>query len=157
MCQKRESIMNRIKLGTLALAALTVTSFVPSQVCASETHHLALQISDNDPQKMNTVLNVAANASAYYSGIGEAVEIRVVAFNAGLHMLRADTSPVADRLKGFSESMPNVTFEACDNTIAAMAKKEGIEIPLVENAVHVPAGVVELISLDEAGWTILRP
>ena len=53
--------------------------------------------------------------------------------------------------------MPNVTFAACQNTIDSMAKKEGKEIPVVAMADHVPAGVVELIKLNEEGWTIIRP
>jgi len=120
-------------------------------------HRLALQISDDDPQKMNTVLNVAANVSRHYSSIGEEVEIRIVAFNAGLHMLRQDTSPVLKRLESFGQSMPNVSFAACENTIEGMSKKEGKDIPIVEIAEHVPAGVVDLMTLDEAGWTIIRP
>ena len=126
-------------------------------VAAEGPHKLALQISDNDAQKMNTVLNVAANVSRLYSEKGEEVDIKIVAFNAGLHMLRSDTSPVADRMKTFAESMPNVTFEACNNTRQAMAKKEGKEIPLLDNAVVVPAGVISLMELDEQGYTIVRP
>jgi intracellular sulfur oxidation DsrE/DsrF family protein len=136
----------------LFLGLLTATTAI-----AEETHKLALQISDNDPQKMNAVLNVAVNVTQYYQEIGEDVEIRVIAFNAGLHMLRSDTTPVAERLVSFEQSMPNVTFAACGNTIDSMAKREGIEIPIVGSAERVPAGVVELMSLDEAGWTILRP
>lgn len=53
--------------------------------------------------------------------------------------------------------MPNVTFAACENTIAGMTKKEGKEPPIVEIAEHVPAGVVDLMTLSEAGWTVIRP
>jgi intracellular sulfur oxidation DsrE/DsrF family protein len=116
-----------------------------------------LQISDNDPQKMATVLNVAVNVTQYYESIGETVEVRIVAFNAGLHMLREDTSPVLDRLTSFGASMPNVTFAACGNTIAAMTKKEGKATLIVSVAERVPAGVVDLMTLDENGWTIVRP
>ena len=77
---------------------------------AMEKHRLALQISDNDPAKMNAVLNVASNVSKYYSDKGDEVEIQIVAFNAGLTMLRADKSPVLDRLKAFKQGMPNVSF-----------------------------------------------
>jgi len=124
---------------------------------AGETHRLALQISDDDPAKMTAVLNVAANTSVYYSGIGDEIEIRIVAFNAGLHMLRTDTSAVKDRVTGFAQSMPNVSFVACGNTIASMQKNEGKDIPLLDGVETVPAGVVELMTLDEQGWTILRP
>jgi intracellular sulfur oxidation DsrE/DsrF family protein len=120
-------------------------------------HKLALQISDNDPQKMNTVLNVAANVTRHYESLGETVDIRIVAFNAGLHMLREDTSPVLERVNSFGASMPNVSFAACGNTIAGMTKKEGKAPPIVEVAEKVPAGVVDLMTLNEAGWTLIRP
>src|SRR6476661_3206820 len=138
-----------------AFAAFLIALAAPA--LAGEHHKLALQISDNDPAKMNAVLNVAANVSKYYSDRGEEIEIDVVAFNAGLHMLRDDTSPVKPRLKSFKEGMPNVSFMACENTLEAMTRSEGKEPPLVENAERVKAGVVTLIELGEKGWTIVRP
>jgi intracellular sulfur oxidation DsrE/DsrF family protein len=100
---------------------------------------------------------VAANVTRHYESQGEPVDIRSVAFNAGLHMLREDTSPVLQRLESFGASMPNVTFAACGNTIAGMTKKEGKAPPIVTVAEHVPAGVLDLMSLNEAGWTVIRP
>ena len=79
-------------------AALLLIPLACLPAGAAEKHKLALQISDNDPAKMNAVLNVAANVSKYYSDKGEEVDIQIVAFNAGLHMLREDTSPVKPRL-----------------------------------------------------------
>jgi len=140
-----------------ALACLAALLLFALPALADGPHRLALQISDNDPDKMNAVLNVAANVSKHYSDKGEEVEIQIVAFNAGLHMLRADTSPVQPRLASFKSGMPNVSFKACQNTIDAMAKRENKSIPMVENADHVPAGVVTLIELNEQGWTIVRP
>ena len=146
------SIMLRALFAALLLLPLAFAS-----THAAEKHRLALQISDNDPAKMNAVLNVAANVSKYYSDKGEEVEIEIVAFNAGLHMLRADTSPVKPRLKSFKQGMPNVSFKACENTLEAMTRSEAKEPPLVENAERVKAGVVTLIELGEKGWTIVRP
>ncbi len=140
------------------LAILAVCFLIASPVLAGDkVHHLALQISDDSAQKMNTVLNVAANISRYYSGKGEEVEIEIIAFNKGLHMLRTDTSPVKKRIGNFSQSMTNVSFKACGNTMKGMAKKEGKKPELFAFADVVPAGVVRLIERDEAGWTIVRP
>ncbi len=124
---------------------------------ADGPHRLALQITDNDADKMNAVLNVAANVSRSYSDKGEDVEIQIVAFNAGLHMLREDTSPVKPRIASFAKSIPNVSFKACQNTIDGMGKREGKDIPIVAEADRVPSGAVRLIELSEGGWTILRP
>jgi hypothetical protein len=142
-------------LRTIFAALLVAIACQPTS--AAERHKLALQISDNDPAKMNAVLNVAANVSKYYSDKGEEVDIQIVAFNAGLHMLREDTSPVKPRLKSFKQGMPNVSFMACENTLEAMTRNEGKEPPLVDNAERVKAGVVTLIELGEKGWTIVRP
>ena len=144
------------KAKSLALFVALFALFVGAAQ-AGEPHKLALQISDNTPDKMNAVLNVASNVSKYYSDKGQDVEIQIVAFNAGLHMLRDDTSPVKPRLKSFKEGMPNVSFIACDNTLHSMTRNEGKEPPLVENVEHVEAGVVRLIELSEKGWTIVRP
>ncbi len=144
-------------LRTLFIALVSLLSLALTPASAVEKHRLALQISDDDAAKMNAVLNVAANVSKYYSDKGEEIEIQVVAFNAGLNMLRQDKSPVLTRLQSFKQGMPNVAFKACENTLEAMTRKEGKEPPLVENAERVKAGVVTLIELGEQGWTIVRP
>jgi hypothetical protein len=144
-------------LRTLFIALVSLLAFALTPASAIEKHRLALQISDDDAAKMNAVLNVAANVSKYYSDKGEEIEIQVVAFNAGLNMLRQDKSPVLTRLKSFKQGMPNVAFKACENTLEAMTRNEGKEPPLVENAERVKAGVVTLIELGEQGWTIVRP
>ena len=140
-------------------AVLTALVLMPLAFAAqaSETHKLALQISDSDPAKMNAVLNVAANVSKYYSEKGDEVDIQIIAFNAGLNMLREDKSPVLTRLKSFKQGMPNVAFIACENTLDTMTRNEGKEPPLVDNAKRVTAGVVTLMELDKQGWTIVRP
>jgi intracellular sulfur oxidation DsrE/DsrF family protein len=141
------------------LAAMFALVTMPA-FAGDKVHRVALQISDDAPEKMNAVLNVAANTARYYGGIGEEVEIRIVAFNAGLNMLRTDRSPVLARLKSISESLPNVGFEACANTRENMARNEGKkpeDIPIYANARIVPSGVVSLIELSEKGWTIVRP
>ena len=138
-------------------AAAAVGLVVPPLLAAEKAHKLALQISDNDPDKMTAVLNVASNVSRLYAEKGEDIEIQVVAFNAGLHMLREDTSPVKERLQTFAHSMPNVSFKACNNTLEAMTKRENRKIEIVPGATLVPAGVTTLIELSEKGWTIVRP
>jgi len=141
----------------ILVALALMLPLAASATAAEKPYRLALQISDNDPAKMNAVLNVAANVSKYYSDKGEEVEIEIVAFNAGLHMLRADTSKVKPRLQSFKKGMPNVSFMACQNTLDNMTRKEGKTPPLVENAKMVPAGVVRLMELQDQGWPVVRP
>lgn len=151
---REENVKLIVKSFLTLFAALAI--MVPA-FAGDGVHKLVLQISDNNPQKMNTVLNVAANVSRHYTDMGEEVDIKIVAFNAGLHMLRPDTSPVKDRMMSFGQSMPNVEFQACNNTRQAMQKKSGKDVPLFEFAEVVPAGVVSIMELDEAGYSIVRP
>lgn len=123
----------------------------------SVRHRLAIHVDQNDPAVMNLALNNVANVVQHYSAAGEEVEIEIVAYGPGLHMLREDTSPVKARVKSIGESMPNVAFSACGNTSDAMKKAEGKEIPLLKQARIVPAGVVRLMELQEKGWSYLRP
>ena len=59
-----------------------------------------------------------------------------------LNMLRADTSPVQDRLKRLKElAFPGkIQFSACNNTKQGMEKAEGHAIPVLADATIVPSG-----------------
>ena len=149
-------MMNRRMMLTATAGFLACVS-TGAFAAEMKTHKLALQISDNVPEKMNAVLNVAANVSRFYSDKGEEVEIEIVAFNAGMHMLRDDTSPVKDRIANSIKALPNVSFKACKNTMDSMAKNEGKPVPLLPKIDVVEAGVTRLIELSESGWTIVRP
>ena len=151
--------MNRLRrtmIAGLALAALTATSAFAGQA-GDGTKRLAIQISDNDPATFNKALNVATNFARGMSETGDFYEIEIVTFNAGLHMLRTDTSPVMDRIASISESIPEIKFSACGNTIAGMTKKEGAAPPITEHAGVVTAGVVRLMELDDQGYYVIRP
>jgi uncharacterized protein len=122
-----------------------------------EPHHLVLQVDTNDAATMNLALNNAMNVTEYYKEAGEKVEIEVIAFGPGLHMLRDDTSPVKARIETMALSTPEVSFKACGNTQANMSKAENKDIKLVPQAQVVPSGVVRVMQREEEGWTYVRP
>lgn len=106
---------------------------------------------------MNLALNNITNAATLFSGTGDQFEFELVAYGPGLHMLRADTSPVKDRLVSIKKSIPDVTFSACNVTKTGMEKTEGHVITLVPQASLVPAGVVRLAELQEGRWSYIKP
>jgi intracellular sulfur oxidation DsrE/DsrF family protein len=139
------------------LGALALASPAAAQAPEDGVHRLVLYISENDPAKMKGALDIAANVSRHYSGVGELVDIEIVAFAGGLHMLRADTSPVKQRLTNFLQSMVNVTFQACGNTLDTMERNEGKRPPLLQGVEMVQTGVAHLLQRSEEGWTLVRP
>jgi intracellular sulfur oxidation DsrE/DsrF family protein len=114
-------------------------------------------VNSDEPEVMTLALNNAANVERYYTGLGEKVEIEIVAFGPGLHMLREDTSPVKDRIKAMAEKTSSITFKACGNTQENMAKQENKPIHLISQASVVKSGVVRVMELQEQGWSYVRP
>ena len=168
--------MNRSIVGVVSIAfALVLSTQVSSSAKISapakngaptksgvaanqkQPHRLVIQVDVNDPAVMNLALNNVSNVAQHYSEIGQKVEIEVVAYGPGLHMLRDDTSPVKARIESMSLAMPQLAFSACGNTRENMTRAEAKEIPLIPQAKVVKAGVVRLMELQERGWSYLRP
>lgn len=140
-----------------ALAGFFVVVVAQPVVAGEKTHYLAIHVDENDKGTMNIALNNAANVMKYYAAKGEKVEIEIVAYGPGLHMYRADTSPVRDRIAAMSLEYESLQFSACGNTLNGMAKKEGKMPELIGEATVVPSGVVRLMELQEEGWSYVRP
>jgi intracellular sulfur oxidation DsrE/DsrF family protein len=145
------------RLATIALMSIAFASV--SAAADRKTHHIAIQIDQNDPQVMNMVLNNATNVVEYYRARKQEVDLDIVAYGPGLHMLRADTSPVQDRLKRLKDmAFPGkLQFSACNNTKQGMEKTEGHAISILPDATLVSSGVVHLVELQEQGWSYIRP
>jgi intracellular sulfur oxidation DsrE/DsrF family protein len=145
----------------LVTIALTFVAFASAATAAGEKklHRVAIQVDQNDPQVMNLALNNATNVIEYYRGKGEDVDVDIVTYGPGLHMLRADTSPVQERIRRLKEfSFPSkIEFSACNNTKQGMEKAEGKAISILPDATIVPSGVVRLMELQEQGWSYIRP
>jgi intracellular sulfur oxidation DsrE/DsrF family protein len=149
------------RVAILTFMSVTFASAGPSASPAadSKTHRVAIQVDQNDPQVMNLALNNANAVIEYYRAKNEDLELDIVAYGPGLHMLRADTSPVQDRIKRLKEMVfpGKIQFSACNNTKQGMEKAEGHAISILPDASIVPSGVVHLMELQEQGWSYVRP
>ncbi len=144
----------------LAIIAFLSIGFGSAGFAADgKPHRVTIQIDQNDPQIMNLVLNNATNVIEYYRAKNEDVDLDVVAYGPGLHMLRADTSPVKDRIKRLRDMVfpGKIQFSACNHTKQGMEKTEGHAISMLPEATIVPSGVVHLMELQEQGWSYVKP
>jgi hypothetical protein len=144
----------------LAIAALLSLPLASGSLAAdAKSHRVSIQVDQNDPQVMNLALNNASNIIEHYRSKNEDVDVDIVTYGPGLHMLRDDTSPVKDRLKRIKElAFPGkIQFSACNNTKQNMEKAEGKAVPIISDATIVPSGVVRLMELQEQGWSYVRP
>lgn len=161
--------MHRIRAAAIggATLALIVGATLPclaqskSQSSMTEwpktkIHRVVVQVTQNDPAVMNMALNNVENLVNYFHAKGEKIEVEVVAYGAGLNMMRSDTSPVKDRLLALSGNK-NITFSGCGNTLAKQSAVENKPISLVPEAHIVSAGIARVVELEEDGWTYIRP
>jgi len=142
---------------TLLLTRSEAADSKPQTKPASvRVHQLVLPINSDDPTTMRALISTSLNLPKYYQERNEAFTIEVVAYNAGVHMLRADTSPVKDMLRVLRTVNPNIRFVVCEATKLGMEHHEGHPITLIDNVDLVPSGPGRIIELQEAGWSYIR-
>lgn len=115
-------------------------------------HRLTLQISDAADAKQTAVLNVAFNVLKVFGP--DKVAIEIVAFGAGIDLLH-DGNANGARIRSLVAQ--GVRFDACMNTVETIERDTGKPYPLHPDARRVVAGVVQIITLAEHGYTTVRP
>jgi len=115
-------------------------------------HKLVIQVNSDDPAIQKLALNNAVNVQKHYGMDNVAIEI--VAYGPGLSLMTAG-SQEAQRVTSLAAQ--DITLSACGNTIEGIKRKTGKEPVLLEGVRVVPAGVVRIMELQEAGWSYLKP
>jgi hypothetical protein len=131
-----------------AVAVILALSVVPA-VQAAGKQSVVIQMSDNDPAKWNLALNNAKNVQQELGK--DKVDIEIVAYGPGINMLKFD-SEVANRVTDAAKD--GVAIRACGNTMKAMKLSEK---DLNSSAKVVPAGVIEIMTKQQAGWAYIKP
>lgn len=142
--------------GLRGLVLGAVLALAPMAALA-EGPKVAIHVDEANVSTMNMALNNAVNILKHYAGKGETATIEIVTYGPGLHMLRADTSPVKDRIAQLALEYDSLSFSACLNTVQAMEQQSQSDVPLIEEATVVPSGAVRLMELQYDGYAYLRP
>jgi uncharacterized protein len=111
-----------------------------------------LQLSDNDAGKQGLVISVAYNLLKLYDP--DKVAIEVVAFGPGIDLLRPDNT---NRKLVESLVAQGVKFDVCLNTVDTIERETGKRPEIIPVAIPVQAGVGQILSLTENGYTLVRP
>jgi intracellular sulfur oxidation DsrE/DsrF family protein len=134
----------------LVLAA--VLAAAPLVAVAQEANRptrVVVQVSEVDPARWNLVLNNVRNLQDELGA--DKVTVEIVAYGPGIGMLKLDAatnSRVTDAIKA------GVAVQACENTMRNQKLERADMHP---NVTYVPAGVVQIIRRQQAGWAYLRP
>lgn len=144
----------RAVLVAVALAGMAFAPAAPAaaQSPASQTQarqKVIFHVGDADPAKWTVAFNNVFNVR---KDLGAAnVDIEVVAINAGIRMLKFDSSEssrIAEAIAG------GVKVVACENSMRGQKVTREDMLPGIGYA---PAGVVELMQRQREGYAYIRP
>ena len=146
----------RIGAGLVALTLLSSPALAQTAAPIIDKpfaeHHLALQLSDNDPKKEALTISVAYNLLKHYGP--DRIAIEVVTFGPGIDLLRAGNT---HRSEVDSLVSQGVQFDICMNTVETVERETGKPVDINPHAVKVEAGVAQVLALTEKGFTLVRP
>jgi len=135
--------------AAIALSMSFATLDVVAADAAQAKEKVILQVSDADPAKWNLALNNVKNVQ---QAIGaDKVDAEIVVYGPGIGMLKLDSS-VASRIEEAKKS--GVTIVACGTTMKGMKLTDADMLP---HTAYVPAGVVEIMHKQKAGYAYIRP
>ena len=141
-----------------ALGLMTAFLLAPAATHAADTaavvdkaaatrNRVVFQVNEDDSRKWNTVL---ANINNVQEELGR-VEVTVVVIGLGLGMLKADAL-TANKVQDAMSA--GVRFVACGNSMQAQHLTKD---DMIDGIAYAKAGYVEIMRLQQQGWTYIRP
>ncbi|QSP93890.1 hypothetical protein LPB19_11870 [Marinobacter salinisoli] len=113
---------------------------------------LLLQLSDDQPEKQNMVLSVAANLLQHYGP--DSIDIEITTFGPGVALLVNGNS----RTELISSLMAQgVRFSVCMNTVETIERSTGRAPDLHPDSVRVQVGVAHILDQVKKGYVLVRP
>lgn len=108
-----------------------------------------LHVSSSDPVRMQRALD---RAEELMTGAGASPhrQVEIVANEAGLNLLRSDTTPFAERIRQLAEE--DVLFFACSRAIERL-QEQGVEVRLVPEADTRYSALDRVVHRMQQGWT----
>lgn len=135
----------------LTAAALSVAPLFTAAAAEDSPRatRVVVQVSDADPVRWTLALNNIRNLQEDLGA--DKVTIELVVYGPGIGMLKRD-SPVGPQIADTAKT--GVAVNACQNT---MRGQKLVAADMLQTVTYVPAGVVEIVKRQQAGWAYLRP
>jgi intracellular sulfur oxidation DsrE/DsrF family protein len=105
---------------------------------------------------MQEVLEEAEGLLKHYRTTRQIARVQVIVNGEGLNLLRADTSPYAERVGELLKKYDNLLFAACQNTIDRLKREQGVFARLLPGVVVVDSGVAQIILRQQQGWIYIQ-
>jgi intracellular sulfur oxidation DsrE/DsrF family protein len=132
-------------LLTLCLSLLFFTGI--SQAQNATPHKIIFQLVTNDTTSHKVLMKQFGNILT----VAPDTKIEVVCHGPGIEMMMKEKSIVSEKIASFKEK--GVVFNVCEFSL----KERKVEkSKLIEQATYVPAGILEIVSKQEQGWSYIK-
>ena len=138
------------------ISAENTFQYVANHVAVDHTNRkIILHIDSGDLQVVNAALNEADHLLATYKKANVPMKLDVITNKGGINMLRPGVSPYVQRIQKMIAD-DDVSFFACERSVAKAQKREGIEIKLLPG-VDADKSARDLIpDRLEKGWVYIK-
>ncbi|HEY5680461.1 MAG TPA: DsrE family protein [Pseudomonadales bacterium] len=116
--------------------------------------HVILQVSDADPSRHQTVLDIANNLTRHYGG-PDMADIEIIAFSSGVKILLTTDNPHTQRIANLMEN--GVRFYVCGNTLDTIERRDGKRPVVLPGVREVQTGVAFMIEEIAKGYVPVHP
>lgn len=116
---------------------------------------LLLHVSSREPDDLYSTIQTAESMLEGGERQGRPMAVEIVANGAGLDLLRADRSPLAERVIALHERYPNMSLIACNLTMDRL-RRRGETVALLPGVRVVPSALDEIVDRLNSGWLYVR-
>lgn len=110
-----------------------------------------LHLDSGEPGRLAQVLDLAEQLLDRQPS----ARIEIVANSYGLDLLRADVTPLRDRIENMARRHANLSFVACGQTVARL-KREGVRVNLLPVAHTASSAINAIMTRMGQGWVYVK-
>ncbi len=118
-------------------------------------HKILLHLSSAEPEKLEQALLTVEGLLKRYQQLDKPVEVELIANAGGLDLLRAETSPYAERVSALQHQFDNLTFVACQTAMDRLRRDQHKSMELLPEALITPNALEEILSRLQQGWVYI--
>ena len=130
----------------IILLALLAFGLNAAQAQVAE-HKIVFQLSVNDTMAHKALMKQLGNILT----VAPSTKIEIVCHGPGMEMLMINKSIVKEKIEVFKNK--GVVFNACE---FSMKERNISKSTIIPSATYVPAGIIEIVSKQEQGWSYIK-
>ncbi len=121
----------------------------------ADPRKLMIHVGNANPVRLSTALDEAESLLAGSKRANRPIRVEIIANGGGLELLRAGSSPYAQRIAAMREKYPNLELTACGQTLRNL-RARGVDVRLLPNTEIAPSAVDEITRRLKQGWGYIK-